>query len=372
MYYHLILTDSCNLCCTYCRGKLLSGVAEEEQAYIPDLELPDEPAYDLDDLYRFLAKDSEAVLTFYGGEPLLRNDLIREVMDHAPVKRFMVQTNGLLLDRLGADYVNRFDTILVSLDGDEEWNDRHRGAGTYRQVMRNVQAIEAEGCRAELIARMTVPFGADIEASVRHLSCNESYSFSSVHWQLDANFWTDYPGLSFGRWVDDCYNHGISSLVAEWVAAMRHEGEVRRWYPFLDTTEDLLAGRGSKLRCGSGYTNYTILTNGMITPCPCMVGVREWYLGSIYSSDPASLPAMHIGGECLECPILSFCGGRCLYSSITRPWPPEGRKAVCRTVWHLYTVLHEALPEIRSLIEHGVITIEQFAHEKFQGSEVIP
>lgn len=372
MYYHLILTDSCNLCCTYCRGKLLQGSGEAEQGYAPDFELPDEPAYDFADLYRFLEKDPDAVLTFYGGEPLLRKDLIREVMDHAPVKRFMIQTNGLLLDRLGPEYVNRFDTILVSLDGDEAWNDRNRGAGTYLRVMRNLQTVVAEGCRAELIARMTVPPGTDIAASVRHLAGNDSFSFSSVHWQLDANFWPDYPGVSFGRWVDECYNPGISTLIGEWVSAMQDCGQVLRWYPFIDTVEDLLFSRGSKLRCGSGYANYTILTNGMITPCPCMVGVRDWYIGSIYSSDSSSLPAVHIGGECLDCPILSFCGGRCLYSSITHPWPPEGRRAVCRTVWHLFTALQEALPAIRGLIDRDIISVEQFAHEKFQGSEVIP
>ena len=49
--------------------------------------------YPLEDLYQFLAKDPDCVLTFLGGEPLLRSVLVMEIMDHAPVRRFMLQTN---------------------------------------------------------------------------------------------------------------------------------------------------------------------------------------------------------------------------------------------------------------------------------------
>ena len=40
----------------------------------------------------------------------------------------MIQTNGLLLDRLAPDIVNRFSTILVSLDGREALTDENRAA----------------------------------------------------------------------------------------------------------------------------------------------------------------------------------------------------------------------------------------------------
>jgi len=110
-----------------------------------DWDLPSDLSFDLQDLYSFLSKDPSACLTFYGGEPLLRVPLIREIMDGAPVERFMIQTNGVLLSRLPAPYRNRFETILVSLDGTEDLTDRHRGQGTYRRVMENVRQLVRGG-----------------------------------------------------------------------------------------------------------------------------------------------------------------------------------------------------------------------------------
>ena len=102
VYFHLILTDECNLCCSYCRAKAFLDLPESdcERAVIIDENLPVDVAYDTEELYRFLKRDPSPTLTFYGGEPLLRADLIERIMHEAPVQRFMMQTNGLLLDRL--------------------------------------------------------------------------------------------------------------------------------------------------------------------------------------------------------------------------------------------------------------------------------
>ncbi len=134
MYFHLILTDDCNLCCRYCRAKAF----EEEDADGPDavpVEIDEDLApdlnYDPELLYRFLARDPSPTVTFYGGEPLMRPDLVERIVREAPVQRFMIQTNGLLLDRLAPDIVNRFSTILVSLDGREALTDENRGAGVF-------------------------------------------------------------------------------------------------------------------------------------------------------------------------------------------------------------------------------------------------
>ena len=93
----------------------------------------------------FLKKDPSPTLTFYGGEPLLRTDLIERIVREAPVKRFMMQTNGILLDRIPPEIVNRFVTILVSLDGRKELTDANRGAGVYDRVMENIRKIRAHG-----------------------------------------------------------------------------------------------------------------------------------------------------------------------------------------------------------------------------------
>lgn len=374
MYFHLILTDNCNLCCSYCRAKAFEDLeeSEDERNLIVDADLPVELDFDLTVLYEFLKKDPDATLTFYGGEPLLRADLIETIVQNAPVRRFMIQTNGILLDKLPQDIVNRFSTILVSIDGRRALTDAGRGSGVYDRVMANARKIRAGGFLGELIARMTVTERTDISDAVRYLADNPDFPFSSIHWQVDANFAGDYALRCFREWVTESYNPGIRSLVRYWVDHMEESGQVMKWYPFLDPMEDLLLGRDSRLRCGSGYANYSIMTDGSIGPCPIMIGMSRYYVGHISTSHPQMLATIDVGRECDDCRIRKFCGGRCLYSNITRPWDEEERRIVCGTVETLHDALTEALPRVRALLENGTVSLEDFSHEKFNGCEIIP
>jgi uncharacterized protein len=376
LYFHLILTDKCNLCCSYCRAKAFGETAGREDPTVPQVEidpaLPIELDFDLNLLYNFLKKDPTCTLTFYGGEPLMRADLINTIMQEAPVHRFMLQTNGILLDHLASQIMNRFSTILVSLDGHETLTDANRGAGTYLKVIENIKRIHQNGYTRELIARMTVTESTDIVDAVHWLSDNPDYSFSSIHWQLDANFSDDFSHRQFADWVNESYNPGIIRLVTDWVDHMETEGEVQRWYPFLDPMEDLLCGRQSLLRCGSGHANYSIMTDGHIAPCPVMTGMSQYYVGHIKDADPLDLAVIEVNGECAGCQIRGFCGGRCLYSNITKPWGVAERRVVCSTVENLHAGLTAVLPRVKDLIDDEVIHLADFSHEKFNGCEIIP
>ncbi len=376
MYFHLILTDNCNLCCSYCRARVFEDLEDEYHPGTPQIEidanLPPELNINLDLLYGFLKKDPAPTLTFYGGEPLLRADLIERIVREAPEQRFMVQTNGLLLDRLDPEIINRFSTILISLDGNERLTDANRGTGTYRKVMENIHTIRNNGYTHEIIARMTVNETTNIAEAVHWLADNPDYSFSSIHWQLDANFTDDFSHRRFADWVFENYNPGITRLVADWIEHMENEGEVLHWYPFLDPMEDLLLGRQSLLRCGSGHANYSIMTDGHIAPCPVMIGLTQYYVGHIQDSDPRDLAVITVSGDCEVCEIRGFCGGRCLYSNITKPWGVAERRIVCSTVRNLHSSLVNALPRVKDLIARGVIHHADFSHEKYNGCEIIP
>jgi uncharacterized protein len=373
LFYHIILTDDCNLCCSYCRGKsfeLYEDPAEIEITIDPDL--PTELSVSLPALYYFLSKDKDAVLTFYGGEPLVRSDLVHEILHNAPVKRFMLQTNGTLLHTIDPSDLSRFETILVSIDGPEWLTDANRGTGTYRRVVENLTMALEKGYKGELIARMTVNERTDIYDAVTFLSDNDDFSFSSIHWQIDANFANDFSSRHFEEWVDSSYNPGITMLVRHWLTIMKEEGTVPCWYPFLDPVDDLLNKRPSRLRCGAGYANYSIMTDGSIAACPVMVGMKDYYLGHIDHSDPVDLPELPVQGRCTECEILDFCGGRCLYSILTKPWTDDQNNILCRTIVHLRNCLTGALPDVSGLIRDGVISPDSFKHTKFNGCEIIP
>ena len=153
---------------------------------------------------------------------------------------------------------------------------------------------------------------------------------------------------------------------------MEDEGKVLRWYPFLDPMEDLLLGRKTRLRCGSGYANYSIMTDGNIAPCPVMTGMSQYYVGHIRDADPGNLKVVTVTGECTGCKMLGFCGGRCLYANITKPWGESGRREVCRSVEYLQNCLNDVLPRVKDLVNSGTVHPADFSHEKFNGCEIIP
>jgi uncharacterized protein len=369
--YHVILTDECNLCCSYCRGRV-GNDGENAAEVLLDDEVPIELSYSLDTLAGFLARDAHPSVTFYGGEPLLRPDLVTAIMDRIPAATYLLHTNGVLLDQLPDSAIHRIHAISVSLDGPEEVTDRNRGVGVYRRVLQNLQALQRRGFAGELIARMTVPVGTDIYHMVRYLFRNADHSFSSLHWQLDADFSGEGEQEEIRSWIEEQYNPGIRALIRDWVEEMRQTGSVWRWYPFIDPFQDMLLGRNSLLRCGCGHASYGILTNGAIVPCPLMVGMKEYYAGHIASAHPCDLPTYPIGGRCTACQIRDFCGGRCLYANLMGHWSEERKDLVCRTVQTLHDGLQEVLPEVRTLLERGVIRYSDFDHPRFEGCEIIP
>lgn len=305
---------------------------------------------------------------------MLCTDEIKKIMDHVKAKLYMIQTNGLLLDRLDAEYVNRFRTILVSIDGDEALTDFYRGKGTFGKVMDNLRLIKRNGFEGELIARMTVMEQTDIYEQVMWLLNNDEFSFSSVHWQLNAGFWkNDFSRRDFKRWSEEKYNCGIRQLAKFWVNNMEKNGIVIRLYPFLGIAQSLLSDEEkSLLRCGAGWINYAIQTDGYIVPCPTMWGMKDFYLGHISNADPLKLKRIFVREPCTECDVLNLCGGRCFYANVTKRWDLEAYKQVCGTVRNLINAISIEMPRIKRLIDEGRVQRRDLEYMKYNGCEIIP
>lgn len=376
MFFHLLLTSDCNLQCKYCFGESLDDFDEE---FGDDLEvdynLPRKANYDVADLDCFVRKDPDCVLTFYGGEPLMHMHKLRQIMDVVTPKMYMMQTNGLLLDKLESKYINRLNTLLVSIDGDEALTDYYRGKGTYRRVIENLKLIKRNGFSGELIARMTVMEQTDIERQVKYLLQNDDLAFTSVHWQLNAGFWgNDYQRRNFKQWTQTSYIPGVDALVRHWVDHMEQTGVVLKLYPILGIANSLLnAETNALMRCGSGWINYSIQMDGQIIPCPTMWGMKAYYAGHIKDADPLKLPKLFVTNKpCSDCKILGLCGGRCLYTNIVKRWPDEAYRDVCHTVEKLVESVQNQTPRINQLIQSGRLRLGDFDYLKYNGAEIIP
>ena len=121
MNYIIHLTQRCNLRCKYCyENKKEKEINFENIQQLIDNEIK--------------AKREYVVLSFYGGEPLLRKDLIYKTIDYIKNKKgktkfyFGMTTNGTLMDEQFIKYIeeNNFLDIAYSFDGTEETQNLNR------------------------------------------------------------------------------------------------------------------------------------------------------------------------------------------------------------------------------------------------------
>lgn len=370
MHYHILLTEKCNGKCTYCYEKSLkefdNGLGKKFKF---DFSSPENLSIDLKKLKKFLLKDKEPVLIFYGGEPLLEIETIKRIMDEIKIK-YRMQTNAKLLDKLPAKYINKIKKILISIDGNKKRTDYNKGAGTYNTIMKNINFIREKGYSGELVARMTIsPEFPDLYEQVLNLL--DTQMFDSIHWQLDAGFYKfDFNKEKFEKFANE-YNKSITRLIDFWIEHMEKTGEVLRLYPFLGIVYSLLKNEKTLLRCGAGYSNYSITTDGKIVACPIMNCITDFQAGDL-NTEPSELKKFSVSGDCLECNYLDICGGRCLYSNKAELWPKQGNELICKTVKHLIDELKKTMPKINDMIEDGVISKKHFYYEKYFGPEIIP
>lgn len=370
MYFHVMLGVECNSQCRYCYHKSCEDFGNGlSKKFKIDFGMPPEIQYSVEDLKSFVEKDGKKhVLTFYGGEPLLHIPKIKGIMDAIPGVRYMMQTNGKLLHKFPSEYLNKFDLVLISIDGNREITDFNRGKGTYDLVIKNIDLIKKNGFKGELVARMVVDEHSMLSKQVKHLI---DVGFTSVHWQLDAGFYgSDYRKRDF-KGFSERYNQEIKQLVDAWVNEMSR-GRVLKLYPFLGIFESLLYGKTEKLRCGSGFANYTIAPNGKIAVCPIMHDFEDFQVGDIWESSPSGLKEVSVGNFCNDCDILGLCGGRCLYANQAKLWPKEGQDLICGTIRFLINAIKKKVPEVRGFLDQGHIKEGDLRYEKYTGPEIIP
>lgn len=406
------MTSKCNLLCKYCYGKTTEDFLTEEEKENYDLDLPADMNFKIEELKKFASYDKDFELTFYGGEPLMKIEDIKEIMNKIPAKTFMLQTNGQFLHKLPSEYMNRIHTILVSLDGTEEHTNERRGNKVYEKIIQNLNLIRQNGFKREIIARMTVDETSDVYENVVSLLENTEFKFSSVHWQLDAQFWrADYYERDFNGWAITAYNPKVKKLIDWWINEMKTKGVVHKIYPFFGVLESLwekekylkevqnktnsvsnsnsssaricqnkagkvenLQGFQSALKCGSGFSLLGIQTNGKVAACPITAGYKPFYMGDIRTSTLKTIEANKIypDNTCSTCEILDICGGRCLYANKTKLWGQKGFDETCDTIFFLVNSLNSKIPEINKLIENKKIKKEDFNYLKYNGCEIIP
>ena len=156
----LIPTRGCNLGCCYC-----DFAAPKQSSPVMDLSLACQALDAYFDLLRGSGR-RRAEVHFFGGEPFYAETVVHLAVEYAALRarelgmavRFEATTNGVYSAARCHWIADHFDTIVLSLDGPAEIQDRQRpaldGRSTFAVVARNAKILS--GGSVELILRVCV------------------------------------------------------------------------------------------------------------------------------------------------------------------------------------------------------------------------
>lgn len=160
----LQVTQQCNFRCSYCPYTTAEFDNQREHgSRMMSLEVAKKA---VDFYIEHSTNRNKAIIGFYGGEPLLKFSLIKDIVEYAEKKflgkdiMYTITTNGSLFTREILDFFREYEfNIMVSLDGPPEIHNRSRkfassGMGTFEAIEKNFNLMKDE--YPDLLSNMSV------------------------------------------------------------------------------------------------------------------------------------------------------------------------------------------------------------------------
>ena len=265
---------------------------------------------------------------FFGGEPLLNFDVVRQLVAYGRSRekecnknfRFTLTTNGLLLDDDIIDFLNEeMGNVVISLDGRKDVNDNMRklpdGDGSYDAILPAFKKLAASRGQRDYYVRGTYThYNTDFASDVIHMADLgfKELSIEPVVAPADAPYAlkeSDIPKLL----------SEYERLACEMLERKR-EGKGRD-FTFYHYMIDLTGGPCIVKRisgCGVGTEYVAVTPSGDLYPCHQFVGEERFRLGSIYEGitnagicDEFKSCNVYSHEECADCFAKLYCSGGC-------------------------------------------------------------
>ena len=318
----LHVSHDCNLRCKYCfaatgdfgTGRLLMDVETAKAA--------------IDFVIARSGARRNIDVDFFGGEPLMAMDVVRETVAYARSReaecgkcfRFTITTNGVLLDDETIEYINReMDNCVLSLDGRREVNDRFRvslnGKGSYDVIVPKFKKLVAgRGDKGFYLRGTFTHENLDFAEDVLAIA-DEGFQQISVE-PVSAEENCDYA----------LREEDLPAICAEYEKLAQIMKE-RHDFNFFHFNVDLTQGPCviKRIRgCGAGCEYVAITPEGDIYPCHQFVGREEYKLGNVHQegfnmevSDQFAGLNIYTRKECGDCWAKFYCTGGCSASNLT-------------------------------------------------------
>jgi sulfatase maturation enzyme AslB (radical SAM superfamily) len=290
----VVLSEKCNLNCSYCGVDKWSKLSIDPYLY-------------LEEFHKMRARfpDETIKIDFFGGEPLLQMDLIQTILDgvkHDDNLKLFMPTNGLLLDEKKVQFLID-NNIEVSLSFDGLWQDRNRLQLNGKKTLHRFLEMR------ELFRQIP---GVNCHTMVTK-GC---YNLLENHLWIKENFGFN-PELTLvrdvGTWDQDSVDRlkvGITEMF-DWYIENPEQGMPYFVLFYLRHFLDYHSKGVTTDNCGAG-THMFMFSENKVVPCtrfkdsPDMIAEIPKY---------AQMPV------CQTCEVKNYCKKGCLFEQIKNQGP---------------------------------------------------
>jgi len=265
-------------------------------------------------------------LDFFGGEPLMNFDVVKQTVAYARSKekeygknfRFTITTNGMLLDDDAIDFINKeMYNVVLSIDGRKEVNDRMRvradGNGSYDRIVKNFKKlVEKRGDKEWYVRGTYTKYNLDFSEDVFHL-------YDQGFDQISVEPVVEDPKVEYAITEEDldqiCKEY---DRLADRLMELKKNGGFLNFFHFMIDLEQGPCVIKRLRGCGSGNEYVSITPDGDIYPCHQFVGHEEYCMGNIEDGTfneeiKKEFAGAHVYSKpsCQKCWAKFYCSGGC-------------------------------------------------------------
>ena len=320
----LHVAHTCNLNCNYCFAS--QGKYHGERALMSF----DVGKRALDFLIENSGTRRNLEVDFFGGEPLMNWDVVKQLVAYAREQekihnknfRFTLTTNGILIDDDVIEFSNKeMSNVVLSLDGRKEVHDRLRkdymGRGSYDTIVPKFKEfVERRGNKNYYMRGTFTHANTDFTNDILHMA---DMGFTELSMEPVVCSPDDSAALT---------NEDLPvlfeqyELLAKEMIERKKQGKPFTFYHYM---LDLKHGPCIYKRisgCGSGTEYMAVTPTGDLYPCHQFVGDEKYLLGNIYDGvtnkeiqDEFKLCNAYARKECDDCWAKLYCSGGCAANS---------------------------------------------------------
>ena len=316
----LHIAHTCNLNCSYCFAS--QGKYQGERALM-SFEVGKQ-AFD------FLIANSgtrrNLEVDFFGGEPLMNWDVVKQLVayarsiekEHNKNFRFTLTTNGMLIDDEIIDFLNKeMSNVVLSLDGRRDVHDHFRkdyaGNGSYDKIVPKFQRlVEKRGGKDYYVRGTFTHNNVDFTNDIFHMA---DLGFT----ELSMEPVVCPPDDPYALTAEDLPKVLEQyEILAKEMIKRKKEGRPFTFYHYM---LDLTNGPCIYKRitgCGSGTEYMSVTPWGELFPCHQFVGDSKYSLGNIWdgvknkdAQDEFRYCNAYARPECKDCWAKFYCSGGC-------------------------------------------------------------